>query len=277
MRRSRAWIGLAIVLLLVLAGGGFYLRGRGQGGQQIPVLLYHHIYDAALTTAQQENPWAVSTEAFEAQMRYLYDNGFHTLTHAELAAFLFDGSPLPENSVLIHFDDGYYSNFVYAYPILQQFGQRATVFMITGMIEELGDYQPAIDHNELVWTAAHTLVGTEDVFELASHSHAMHHLAVGSDRTAAYLASREELIADTHRSFDFLNNHTAYAYPRGQYNEGMIEALREVGITMAFTITDGYVTRRSDPFRLERFTVFNGTTMEHFQDIVNRRIRIASN
>lgn len=236
---------------------------------RVPVLLYHHILPDADNQTMQDNAWTISTENFERQMQYLYDNNFHTLTHAELEAFLYHDTPLPPNSVLIHFDDGYYSNFVYAYPILQHFGHRATVFMITEWIEYLGDYQPAMDHAALTWTAAHTMWRTTDVFEFASHSHAMHDFAPGEDRTIMYRATHAAIVADTRRSFDFLDNHTAFAYPLGQYNDTIIAALQEAGITMAFTVVDGYVTRDSAPFHLNRFTVWRDMSMESFSEIVN--------
>ena len=235
----------------------------------VPVLLYHHILPDAVNQTQQENSATISTENFEMQMQYLCDKGFHTLTHAELEDFLYKGTPLPPNSVLIHFDDGYYSNFVYAYPILQRFGHRATVFMITHLIEDLGDYQPPIDHDGVTWTAAHTMRDTTDVFEFASHTHDMHRVPPGETHTRMYLATKEEIAADTLRSFDFLDNHTAFAYPLGQYNDTIIEGIREAGITMGFTTVDGYVTRDCDPFRLNRFPIWRNMSMERFTNIVN--------
>ena len=265
MRRNHA---IALALAVLLLAGGVMLFGFTSRRQEIPILLYHHILPDEMHWAHEENPFTVSTEAFEAQMQYLYDNDFHTLTLSELEAFLYEGTSLPERSVMIHFDDGYYSNFVYAYPILQRFGQRAVVFMITGEIEALGDYQPEMDHNCLTWTAAHSLIGKEDVFELASHTHALHDFAANSGETRFVQATREEIIADVRRSFDFLPNHTAFAYPYGQYSDAAIEALREVGIRMAFTTREEMVRPDSDPFSLGRFKVWRDMTLARFGEII---------
>ena len=40
------------------------------------------------------------------------------------------GTSLPEKPVLITFDDGYESNYTLAYPVLQKYGMRATIFVI---------------------------------------------------------------------------------------------------------------------------------------------------
>jgi len=240
--------------------------------RQIPVLTYHHILPDEVNTGFRYNPWTISTENFATQMRYLSDNGFYTPTLDELEAFLYKSRPLPYNSVMIHFDDGYYSNYVYAYPILQRYGLRAVLFPITRIGGEFGNYQPPICHDSLTRAAAVTLLTPSDVFETASHSHDMHCHAPGTQYTLLVVATHEEIVQDTLLSFEFVSNHRAYAYPKGQFNETVIEALKEAGITMAFTVRSGYVTATSDPFRLSRFTIYRDTSMERFMAIVNRRL-----
>ena len=85
--------------------------------------------------------------------------------------------------------------------------------------------------------------------------------------------SSENIILDTRRSFEFVSNHFAYSYPSSQYNETVIEALREVGITIAFVGEYSYVTAGSDPFALERFVMYRDTTFHRFRNIVNGRLR----
>ena len=239
--------------------------------QRIPVLIYHHILPNEVPHFQ-DNPWTISTENFTEQMRYLHDNGFYTPTLDELEAFIYHGRPLPQNSVMIHFDDGYYSNFVYAYPILQRYGLRAVLFPITERAGAHGEYQPPLDHRELTRAAAITLRSGRDVFETASHSHDLHHRTPCETQTMLVASTHEEIVADTLQSFDFVSNRRAYAYPLGMFNDTVIEALREAGITMAFTVNSGYVTAASDPFQLGRFTIYRSTRMRRFRDIVNGRM-----
>ena len=239
--------------------------------RQIPVLIYHHILPDEVNTNFRENAWTVSTETFAQQMRYLYENGFYTPTLDELKAFLYEGRPLPANSVMIHFDDGYYSNYVYAYPILERYGLRAVIFPITAQAQAMGDYQPSICHDSLTRAAAITLRTPSYVFETASHTHNMHHHAYGTSQSIMLTATREEIVQDTLQSFEFVGNHRAFAFPYGHFNNNVVEALAEAGITMAFTTRTGYITASSDPLRLNRFTIYRDTTMARFRAIVNRR------
>jgi len=236
----------------------------------IPVLIYHHIIPDAVNTRFTNNAWTISTENFTQQMRHLRDNGFYTPTLDEFEAFLFNGRPLPQRSVMIHFDDGYYSNIVYAYPILQEFGLRAVLFPITERGQVYGDTQPLNDHNGLTWAAVGTLMSLFEsgVWETASHSHDMHQHAPCGVATVLAVSSHDEILYDTLLSFEFVTNTRAYAYPLGQYNSTVIGALREAGITMGFTTEHRRITQRSDPFRLGRFTIYRETTMARFRDIV---------
>jgi peptidoglycan/xylan/chitin deacetylase (PgdA/CDA1 family) len=211
----------------------------------------------------------VSVEDFYAQMRWLYENNFYTLTLQEMEAFIFDGRNLPHRSVAIHFDDGYYSNFRYAYPIMRDFGLRGAIFFITNEICALGDYQPEMNHQSITWTAAHTIEGTEAVFCTASHTHNLHHIRQGERMAALYHSSYEEIVADILRSFDFVENHTAFVYPRNHANANVVEALMSVGITHAFGGRQVRVTRRCDVFDLGRFTIGRGMSMERFVQILS--------
>ncbi|MEJ5211141.1 MAG: polysaccharide deacetylase family protein [Burkholderiales bacterium] len=94
----------------------------------LPILMYHHV-------SPQPGLVTVSPEHFRDQMRWLARHGWHTVTTAELEGFL-AGRPLPPKSVMITFDDGYLDNFIHAFPLLREYGHRAVVFAITGLIGE---------------------------------------------------------------------------------------------------------------------------------------------
>ncbi|MBB5035412.1 polysaccharide deacetylase family protein [Prosthecobacter vanneervenii] len=45
------------------------------------------------------------------------------------------GESLPDNAVVITFDDGYASNYELAFPVLKEFGLHATIFVTTGFLD----------------------------------------------------------------------------------------------------------------------------------------------
>ena len=95
-------------------------------GQTLPVLMYHHV-------SPKPGLVTCSPERFHAQMRWLAENGWKTLSTAEFSAALAAGV-WPKKSVLVTFDDGYLDNWVHAHPVLAEFGQRASIFLITGWV-----------------------------------------------------------------------------------------------------------------------------------------------
>ena len=93
----------------------------------VPVLMYHHV---------SPNPGlvTVSPETFEEHMATLARKKYHALAPDEFLEFLQGKRTLGGRNVLITFDDGYLDNYVYAYPILQRYGLKATIFAISGLI-----------------------------------------------------------------------------------------------------------------------------------------------
>jgi peptidoglycan/xylan/chitin deacetylase (PgdA/CDA1 family) len=230
-------------------------------GGRIPVFIYHHILSDS-ENHDKSNPYIVSTESFAGQMKYLHDNGYHTLTPVELLSFLYDQKELPPRSVFLHFDDGYASVIERAYPILKQYGFRATVFLISA---EALLPQPPFDPGTISYISADSMAGTRDVFTYASHTHDLHHPNEYGN-SAFMLASTSDILADLRLSFAVVDDPTAFAYPLGQYSGEKAEALSAAGVRMAFTTNMGYAEMGSDPLQLDRIGVFNNSSLGMFKE-----------
>ena len=94
----------------------------------LPILMYHYI-------SRYPDSIAVSPELFAAHCAILSQNGWHGVSLAEAEAYLVHGEDLPPKSCLITFDDGYLDNYVYAWPILQEYGHKGTIFAVSSKIE----------------------------------------------------------------------------------------------------------------------------------------------
>jgi len=234
--------------------------------QKLAVLLYHHILPAADNTTFKDNGLVLPQADFLEQMEYLYKNNYHTVNTNELRAFLYQNKPLPAKSVMITFDDGYMGNYMFAYPILKQYGFKAVMFVITGgMQTKEVDFHP----DQLDMLSWMQVAASSDVFEFGSHTNALHTPVNG--KTGLVTASPQDAAADLQRSQKRLNNKKLFSYPLGQYTDQIVKMARNNGVDLAFTINKGYVTQNSNPMLLKRITVYTGITLKTFESIVTCR------
>lgn len=80
----------------------------------VPVLAFHGFVPQDIKTSDpsfSENQWIDDVEGFEQQMKYLHENGWHTLTADELYAWHEGKLEIPEKSCVLTFDDGYYEMY----------------------------------------------------------------------------------------------------------------------------------------------------------------------
>ncbi len=267
MKRNRKIILKLIIIGLVLCIALFficrkYLLESGKWAKGIPVLMYHHLLE------EEENPYEdnsaiLSVEIFREHMDLLYKNGYYTVGLDELEKFVRGEIDLPKRSVLITFDDGYKSNYEYAYPILKEYGFKATIFLISGWNT---DEVVSFDANELQYLSWTEIENSRDVFEYASHTHDLHRLD-GNEQGYLITEPLDEIKHDLETSMRILD--TAYlAYPYGHYNEETLEVLNELGYRMAFTVKAGRVKPGDPPLELNRYSIFSYTSLRDFKRMV---------
>ena len=109
----------------------FVIRVRSEYAESIPVLTYHNIVSEEIKNTKYKNDeWAGSVEDFKMQMKYLYDNGYKTISMDEFYNWYKGNIELPKKTVAITFDDGYVGLYTHVIPVLKQYDFKATAFII---------------------------------------------------------------------------------------------------------------------------------------------------
>ena len=85
--------------------------------KEITVLMYHK----------------VDPKNFEKQVAYI-KKYYNPISEQDLHDYYYKNKELPENSVLLTFDDGYLNNYLYAWPVLKKYEVPALIFLTTGLI-----------------------------------------------------------------------------------------------------------------------------------------------
>lgn len=225
----------------------------------VVVLTYHHLLKDSENTKFRDNSSVVSVEVFETQMKYLYENGYHSYPLPILEAYIDGKIKLPKKSFFITFDDGYLSNYVYGYPILKSYQYHASIFAITSMIR----FQPEkFDPDTLNYISWPEVRYSTDVFRIESHTHDFHK----KDNGVGYLLAKPpaDTLNDMHLSKALIGS-PYFAYPFGEYDIRTIYQLSYSGYRMAFTTLPGTVKPYASKYELRRHGVYASTTMEQFQ------------
>ncbi|MBP1743938.1 MAG: putative xylanase/chitin deacetilase [Firmicutes bacterium] len=212
----------------------------------VPVLMYHSI------AVEEGNPIRMPVEQFDAEMKYIKDHGYTTLTLKELYDYFENQVPVPEKSLVITLDDGYSDNYTAAFPVLKKYGLKATVFMVTSTIDVNPNCLTSAQLKEMdkagIQIESHTV--THRDLDSLSYSE---QLAELKDSKAAL----EKLLG---RSVDYV------AYPTGKYNEDTVKAVAEAGYKMAFT-TNGRWSDKSDGIlTLDRVYISTFHSMDVFSN-----------
>ena len=236
-RRYRPLILLAVMGIFILP----MLSGCDRDDSakvSVPILLYHHI------AQKPYGDMIISESRFREHMEAIRSEGYHTISLDDLIAFEEQGTPLPEHPVMITFDDGYMSNYEIAYPILQEYGFKATIFVIGAFYEHGADQQGDLSYfgpeeaNEMI---------SSGLVAIQSHTFDMHRLDE-SGKPGGVLQRvgesdvdhRADFMADYEKSCDLIEETThrenkALAYPYGLCSPSTETWLTEMGVKVTLT------------------------------------------
>lgn len=208
----------------------------------VPILMYHYISVPPPDADAIRRDLSVPPDQFEAHLRYLKENGYHTISLHQLLLHLTRGEPLPENPIILTFDDGYRDNFENAFPLLERYGFQATFFLITNFIDER---RPAY----MTWEQVKKLIKAGH--EIGAHSRDHPNLQ-GKDidyLVWQILGSKEAIQNGAGITPRF------FSYPSGKYDENTIAVLKSANYWGAVTVHQGVRQSSEHPFELQRIRI----------------------
>lgn len=237
----------------------------------IPVLTYHHILRDEENTRFRHTSTTTSVRAFSNQMTWLRDMGYTTLTMYQLEDYVHNRANLPARAVVITFDDGLKSVSRYAWPILHQYGMKATAFIISSRIKR---HPQKWAPKSLQFMSISELNDIKDVFDFQSHTHFLHRVD-GYRRPILLSRSYHNILFDFERSRRALaqfNPHVLYlSYPFGGYNATAVKAAGDAGFHLAVTTVKGKVKPGDNPMLLKRLYILRTDSLETMSRLVSNQ------
>ena len=127
-------MGLRLDRLATLYLTAPFLRVVPRRERSVPILMYHSITDEDESNTHAYYRTKTSPAVFRAQLKWLHDSGYTTCSLAQALQQLQTQTEAADKLVVITFDDGYRDIYQQAFPLLNQYGFSATVFLPTAYI-----------------------------------------------------------------------------------------------------------------------------------------------
>lgn len=244
---------------------GYIAAQQVNADQGIPVLTYHHILKNQENSRFRHTSTTTSLEAFTQQMAWLKEWDYQTIFLYELEDYLDGKANFSDKLIAITFDDGLESVYRYAYPILQQQGFQATIFVITARIKY---HLPAWDPDQLQFITRAQYQEMQPLMDLQSHTHFLHRKL--KKQPIILRRSLHNMLVDFKRSIQVLrqlNPKVRYlAYPYGSYTALAKKAAQLAGFRLAFSTQVGKVNFGDDRYQLKRIYLLQEDSRQQILD-----------
>ena len=216
------------------------------------ILMYHNI--AKPPRGVMLRSLYVTPDMFRFQMWYIKKAGYQVVSLDEIAdsAQHSPSASEPQKRIALTFDDGFADFYHNAVPILRQYGFTATVYLVSDRIGSINTW----DAHQL--NAEKPLMNWQMINELKQNG-----ITFGSHtRTHPFLTElsahqAEEEIAGSKAALEEQLgcpvNH--FCYPSGNYNDNIVELVKNAGYKTATVTAQGYIHPGDDPFTLKRLFI----------------------
>ncbi len=202
-----------------------------------PILEYHTVTDTPDVDSVRYN---VAPDDFAAQLDYLAENGYTSITMLDFIEAKNGRGELPPKPIMLTFDDGYEDNYTTMLPILEAHDMKAVVYVIANQIGQKG-YLTFEQLREM----------RERGIEIESHTANHRPLDKLSDDDLKI----ELQDAKTYLEWSGVGTIYSLSYPNGVYNDEIIRRLARENYYTAVTGEAGLNNFKTNQFKLHRVNI----------------------
>ena len=223
-----------LVAALLLGSFWIYLNQN----YATPILMYH-----SLDKSRVEAYAAVDVEVFRKQMEFIRAGGYEVVSLLEYCKLVKEDEAIPQNLVVITFDDGYKDNLKIV-ELLEEFGYPVTIFVIAKEIGEDG----FLSRKDIVYLLANKEVKVNIGSHTLSHAYLPDQERLTMKREIFQSKSLLEEI--------FSQDVEVFSYPVGGFTEEALSDVEEAGYLCACATNRGF-SRKLNRFALRRIKITN--------------------
>ncbi|CAB1217440.1 polysaccharide deacetylase family protein [Acinetobacter bouvetii] len=251
---------LLLLLVLMMAFSYKYAWWKPAVDWKRPRVLMYHMVREHIDGAKF-NKLRVKPAEFEKQVAWMKAQGFHFVTMQELQQ---NWGKHPEKTVAITFDDGYLDNLENAFPILEKYQAKATIYVVVDRHDrDWSTYKKA--HHNSGELAREPKLNDEQVAFLAHSglveigSHTLTHANLDKLDDAQCLQE----LSDSKMQLEQLTGHavSSFAYPFGIYSVRDVNMAKQAGYRNAVTTKEGIDSAQPDFMQLQRIKISGKDSM----------------
>ncbi len=254
-----------------------YVTAISQPQVAVPIIMYHQVHANAKSCGDYIIPLSTLREDFE----YMKKNNINPVSFAMLQDYVESGAPLPQNPVVITFDDGEKSFLTKVVPLLEEFNYPANVNVIGSLVEmytkngETNDTYAYLSENDI------KLLNENPLVEIGSHTYNLHSLTNRRGVSQLYGESDDNYCCLIEKDIGYFNElftrltgkaPTIFAYPYGIKNKVCDHIIKNNGFTVTLTCREtlNKLSPGSTLFDLGRFNrSYKISTGKFFDKIFN--------
>lgn len=242
-------------------------------GVRVPVIMYHAVMD----DASRLGKYVISPEEIESDFKWLSENGYTAILSEDLINYTENGTALPEKPILLTFDDGYYNNYLYAYPAAKRYGMKFVLSPIgkyADLYTETPDQSPYYAH--CTWDMLREMQSS-GVVEIANHTYDLHssdgarlgtkRLSGESEEAYKTLLTDDVMLFQQKAQENLKYTPVLFAYPFGAVSTGEPDIIKNLGFKITLSCEERISTVTRDPeslFYLGRCLRPSGESSEAF-------------
>ncbi len=237
---------ISFFLCLIMLLGSFintlspYVDVFSEMGKEIPIIMYHQISENKSIWGDYVIPLSVLEEDFQ----YMKNHNITPISFEQLKLYAEKGEKLPENPIIITFDDGERSFITKVLPLLEKYKYPANMNLVGSLVKLYTKNGDTDDRYAYLNEKDIRALAKNEMVSLGCHSYNLHSLSGRRGMGKIYGESEEEYkkliyndIEKFNADFERITGKTTdiMAYPYGIKNETLKSIAREKGFKITLT------------------------------------------
>lgn len=208
---------------------------------ELPVVMYHSIYK----DSKLQGKYVIDPQKFEDDLNMLKEKGYTTITVQDLIDYTESNKKLPEKPIMLTFDDGYYNNYLYAYPLLKKYKCKAIISPVVYYTELYSNSSETLSpsYSHCTWKQLEEMQNSGYV-EIQNHSYNLHtqneRLGLQQKKGESNADYKSVVVKDLSEAQDKFKSNlnytpTAFVYPFGVMSDTSEDILKDMSFKCTIT------------------------------------------